>query len=116
MRNFYIGGGLQYSSLLGGVATYEDRSTNGQNVMTSNTVTRRFKDDSAAAVFSPSEWRYQFDANYYFNRFSFGLRYNQSMKDYINVQVGPANTVGRNRSFLLYLRFNIWEERKKTAN
>lgn len=116
VRNFYIGGGLQYSSLLGGIATYEDKSSNGPNVVSHNSVTRRFSDDSTAAAFSPSEWRYQLDANYYFNRFSFGLRYNQSMKDYINTQVGPSAVVGRNSSFLLYIRFNIWEERKKTAN
>jgi hypothetical protein len=116
VRNFYVGGGLQYSSLLGGVATYEDKRTEGSNVVSYTSITSRFKDDSAAAVFRPSEWRYQFDANYYFNRFSLGMRYNQAMKDFINMQVGPNTIVGRNRSFLLYLRFNIWEERKKTNN
>ncbi|HYC28927.1 MAG TPA: hypothetical protein VEB42_08925, partial [Chitinophagaceae bacterium] len=82
-RNFYIGGGLQYSSLLGGVATYEDKRSEGSNVVSYTAVTTRFKDDSAAAVFRPSEWRYQFDASYYFNRFSLGMRYNQAMKDFI---------------------------------
>jgi hypothetical protein len=114
-RNFYVGGGLQYSSLLSGVASYENRTVDGQTLINSSSVTRRFKDDSAAAAFAPSEWRYQFDANYNFSRFSFGLRYNRAMRDFINVS-GTNNIPAardRNRSFLLYLRFNIWEERKK---
>lgn len=114
-RNFYVGGGLQYSSLLSGVASYESRTVDGQTLINSSSVTRRFKDDSAAAAFAPSEWRYQFDANYNFSRFSFGLRYNRAMRDFINVSATnniPAAR-DRNRSFLLYLRFNIWEEKKK---
>ena len=115
MRNLFIGGGLQYSSLLSGVALYEERRTIGQT-QTYSSFARQFKDDSLAAKFAPSEWRYQFDANYYFKRFTLGLRYNQAMRDYINLKVN--NTLppsqDRNQSFLLYLRFNIWEERKKT--
>lgn len=113
-RNFFIGGGLQYSSLLSGVATYEDKRTIG-NTQTTSSVTRRFKDDSLASRFAPTEWRYQMDANYYFKRFTLGLRYNQAMKDFANFQVNSSMppTQARNQSFLLYLRFNIWEERKK---
>lgn len=117
-RNFYIGGGIQYSSLLSGVASYENKSSEGQTVLSQSSVTRRFNYDSVAAVFSPSEWRYQFDANYYFNRFTLGLRFNQAMKDFIDIKGGTyvPPTRDRNRSFLLYLRFNIWEERRKEAN
>jgi hypothetical protein len=113
-RNLFIGGGLQYSSLLSGVALYEDRRTIGQT-QTYSSFARQFKDDSVAAKFAPSEWRYQFDANYYFKRFTLGLRYNQAMRDFINLQVNSTlpPTQDRNQSFLLYLRFNIWEERKK---
>ena len=113
-RNLFIGGGLQYSSLLSGVASYEEKRTLG-TTQTFNSVTRQFKDDSLAAKFTPSEWRYQFDANYYFKRFTLGLRYNQAMKDFINMQVNSTlpPTQDRNQAFLLYLRFNIWEERKK---
>lgn len=114
-RNFSIGSGLQYSSLLSGVASFEERKVEGQTTSNYQSVTRRFKDDSVAAKFAPSEWRYQFDANYYFKRFTLGLRYNQALKDFVNLQVGPGLPVtqDRNKSFLLYLRYNIWEERKK---
>lgn len=108
-RNFFVGGGLQYSSLLSGVASFENRQTQGSSQLGYSSVTQRFKDDSVAAVFAPSEWRYQFDANYYFNRFTLGMRYNRSMKDFVNIPTAQ----GRNTAFLLYLRFNIWEERRK---
>jgi len=112
MRNVSVGGGLQYSSFLSGVASYEEKRTS-PTASTYSSVARRFKDDSLASRFAPSEFRYQLDANYYFNRFTLGMRYTQAMKDFLTV--APVNNVGltRNKSFLLYLRFNIWEERKK---
>ncbi|HYE56057.1 MAG TPA: hypothetical protein VD996_14510 [Chitinophagaceae bacterium] len=112
VRNVSVGGGLQYSSFVGGVASYEEKRITPQT-STMQSVTQRFRDDSLASRFAPSEWRYQFDANYYLNRFTLGVRYTQAMKDFLNVR--PATVEGslRNRSFLLYLRFNIWEERKK---
>ncbi|MGB8191050.1 MAG: hypothetical protein WCF67_03980 [Chitinophagaceae bacterium] len=115
VRNVSIGTGLQYSSLLSGVASFEERRTEGQNPVAYQSVTRRFKDDSVAAKFAPSEWRYQFDANYYVRRFTLGLRYNQAMKDFVNLRINNTLplTQDRNRSFLFYLRYNIWEERKK---
>ncbi|HYF32695.1 MAG TPA: hypothetical protein VD993_16330 [Chitinophagaceae bacterium] len=114
-RNFFIGSGLQYSSLLSGVASFEEKRTDGSNPASYQSFTRRFKDDSVAAMFAPSEWRYQFDANYYFKRFTLGVRYNQAMRDFVNLRVNSALPVtqDRNRSFLLYLRFNILEQRKK---
>lgn len=114
-KNFAVGTGLQYSSLLSGVASFEERRVEGQTTSGYQSVTRRFKDDSVAAKFAPSEWRYQFDANYYFKRFTLGLRYNQALRDFVDLPAAPGlpSTQDRNKSFLLYLRFNIWEERKK---
>ena len=117
-RNFYLGSGLQFSSLLSGVATYQDnRYTNGTLENSSSRV-QGFKDDSVAAKLAPSEWRYQLEANYYFSRFTFGARYNQALRQFVNLQPSPTLpfTQGRNQSFLFYLRYNIWEERKKFSN
>ncbi len=116
-KNLYIGSGLQYSSLLSGVASFNERTSTGGTTISSISKVQRFKDDSLASKLSPSEWRYQFDASYYLKRFTIGLRYNEAMKDFVNLRVAtplPA-TQARNKSFLLYLRFNIWEERKKSS-
>ena len=116
-RNFYIGSGIQFSSLLSGVATYQDNRYNNGTLENSNSRVQGFKDDSVAAKLAPSEWRYQLEGNYYFNRFTFGARYNQALKQFVNLQPSPTLpfTQGRNQSFLVYLRYNIWEERKKNV-
>ncbi|HKP32046.1 MAG TPA: hypothetical protein VJT83_04945 [Chitinophagaceae bacterium] len=115
IKNFYIGSGIQYSSLLSGLASFEEKRYAGSTLENSKAKVLRFKDDSVARKLSPSELRYQFDANYYVKRFTLGMRYNQAMKNFVNIQPGTVlpYTQGRNKSFLLYLRYNIWEERKK---
>jgi len=114
-RNFYIGSGLQFSSLLSGVATYQYNQYSGSTLQNSTSKVEGFKDDTIASKLSSSEWRYQFDANYYLKRFTFGARYNQALSQFINLQPSPTlpYTIGRNQSFFIYLRYNIWEERKK---
>lgn len=114
-KNFYIGSGIQYSSLLSGLASFEERRYAGSVLENSSSKVLWFKDDSVARKLSPSELRYQFDANYYVKRFTLGLRYNQALKNFVDVQPGVVlpNTQGRNKAFLLYLRYNIWEERRK---
>jgi hypothetical protein len=114
-RNFFLGTGLQFSSLLSGVATYQSNTYNGGSLQNSYSRVQGFKDDSVAAKLAPTEWRYQLDANYYVKRFTLGARYNQALKQFADFQPSAAlpNTQGRNQSFLIYLRYNIWEERKK---
>jgi hypothetical protein len=114
-KNFYVGSGLQFSSLLSGVATYQSNRYDGSSLQNSYSKVEGFKDDSVASKLSSSEWRYQFDANYYLKRFTFGARYNQALSQFVNIQpsAGLPYTQGRNQSFFIYLRYNIWEERKK---
>jgi hypothetical protein len=106
---------LQFSSLLSGVATYQSNRYDGSSLQNSYSKVEGFKDDSVASKLSSSEWRYQFDANYYLKRFTFGARYNQALSQFVNIQpsAGLPYTQGRNQSFFIYLRYNIWEERKK---
>jgi cytoskeletal protein RodZ len=117
-RNFYLGSGLQFSSLLSGVATYQDNRYSNGTLENSSSRVQGFKDDTVAAKLTPSEWRYQLEANYYLKRFTFGARYNQAFSQFVNLQPSPTLpfTQGRNQSFLFYLRYNIWEERKKFSN
>ena len=117
IKNFYFGTGLQYSSLLSGVATYQDNTYSNGSLQNSNSRVQGFKDDSVSAKLAPSEWRYQLEANYYIRRFTLGARYNQALSQFVNLQ--PSSTLpltqGRNQTFLISLRYNIWEERKKSA-
>lgn len=116
--NLYLTTGLQFSSLQSGLAQIkEKRFTAGaapaDTSFTSQTI--KFKDDSIAGQLRPNEWRWQLGAEYYWNRFTLGMRYNRSFSDLVTV--GPANGVPdakiRNSAFLFFIRFNFFEGRKK---
>lgn len=115
--NLYLTTGLQFSSFQSGLALINERRFNamggGPDSFSSKLV--KFKDDSIAAQLRPNEWRWQMGAEYYWNRFTVGMRYNRAFTDLVSV--GPANgvpdTKARNASFLFFLRFNIFEGRQK---
>ena len=54
------------------------------------------------------------DASYTYKHFILGLRYNQALSKFINVQIAPGQvTESRNSSLQLYLRYILWDGRKK---
>lgn len=121
-RNFYLGSGVQFSSLLSGIAQFEQR---GSNVWTPVPSARdtlisqsfgKFKNDSLSGRFNGSEFRLMLDANYYWHRFTVGMRYNQALSNYISVQInnGTPLFTDKNKALQIYLRYNLWEDRKKT--
>ena len=121
LRNFFVGTGLSYSSMISGVARFEQKRIlagnpiPGENPYTS---VSRFQDDSISQQLSPHDLRMQLDANYYWKRFTLGARYNQALNRVVDLQVLPnlPPTQASNRSFQFYMRFNIWEERKRKDN
>jgi hypothetical protein len=110
VKNLYFNGGLQFSSFQSGIALIQQSNQNNQ-VVKSDVL--RFRDDSIAARLTPNEWRWQTGADYYVNRFTFGLRYNKSFKDLVNFQLNSslAPTVARNNAFLFYMRYNLFDGR-----
>ncbi|MEO5683405.1 MAG: hypothetical protein ABIQ88_12230 [Chitinophagaceae bacterium] len=119
VNNFYFSAGLQFSSFQSGLAAIEQKqyqtALGPDHASNTSTSILKFKDDSIAAQIAPNEWRWQVGADYYWNRFSVGLRYNQSFKNAINTVVLPASpaTKFRNESFLFFVRYNLFESRKK---
>jgi hypothetical protein len=120
INNLYFSAGLQFSSFQSGLATIQEKqyttlSGPDHPNSISNTVLK-FKDDSIAAKLAPNEWRWQADAEYYFNRFTIGIRYNKSFKTLVNPDAAAAvpNAAGlHNQSMILFLRYNLFESRKK---
>lgn len=106
IKNFYLGSGLQFSSFNSGLADMEQRSANN-TLLHSETI--KLKDDSLSAMINGAEWRYLFDANYYYNRFMFGIRYNQALSSFANFRMNNAlaPTQARNQAFQLYIRYNL---------
>ena len=115
-KNIFITAGLQFSSLQSGLVRIDRERLSGPPMADNDRTTLiRFKDDSVAASVSPAEWRWETGVNYYLSRFTVGLKYNRSFKDVVNVKPAynlPA-TVSRNAAVLLYLRYNLFESRKK---
>lgn len=113
---FYMGTGIQFSSMISGVALTEvrNRTTGGANMLISETYTR-FKNDSLSQKINGNELRVLLDANYYFNNFTVGLRYNQALSNYISFRLAPGTpyTFDKNRALQFYMRYNLWEEKKK---
>lgn len=115
---FYMGTGVQFSSMLSGVALTEDRKwIPGTGEQITQTYSR-FRNDTLSAKMNTSEFRVLLDANYYFNKFTVGLRYNQALTNYINSQLMPGSpyTFEKNRALQFYLRYNLWEERRKATS
>lgn len=120
LKNFYMGTGLQYSTLLSGVAYYEkvERRFNTmgppQEYVIKNYVTR-FKNDSLSGRLNSNEVRLLIDMSYYWSRFTVGLQYNQAFNNYVSFQATPnsAYTFDKNKSLQFYLRYNIWEDKKR---
>lgn len=121
ISNLYFSGGIQFSSFQSGLASIEEKQyntlTGADHPSSVYTNTLKFKDDSIAAKIAPNEWRWQVGAEYYWNRFSVGLRYNQSFKNAINTTVSPLlpPTVSRNQSMFLFVRYNLFESRRQNT-
>jgi len=120
IKNLFFSAGIQFSSFQSGIAAVEEKKYEtllGPEHASTTTTVLKFKDDSIAAKIAPNEWRWQAGAEYYMNRFSVGLRYNQSFKKSINTIVTPglAPTVNRNESLLFFVRYNLFESRNKKS-
>ena len=54
------------------------------------------------------------DVNYNWKHFIVGIRYNQALSKFIHLEISPGQiTQARNSSLQLYLRYILWDGRKK---
>lgn len=118
-KNFYLGTGLQYSKLLSGIALYEDKVATSMQPGARDSLYRstfkKFKNDSVSNKLAGHDFRFIFDANYYWHRFTVGMRYTQGLSNFVSIQL-TNNTplyTDRNKSLQFYLRYNIWEDMRK---
>ncbi len=118
-KNFYLGTGMQFSSLLSGIAMYEQRGYNSLGPSSRDTLIyqnfNKFKNDSISESLNGNEFRLMMDANYYWHRFTVGLRYNQALSNYISIRVSNTSPLftDKNKSMQFYLRYNLWEDKKR---
>lgn len=113
---FYMGTGIQFSSMISGVALSEERKVSPSGSMLVKESYTRFKNDSLSNMINGNEFRVLLDANYYFNRFTVGLRYNQALSNYISFRLAPGTpySFDKNRALQFYMRYNLWEDKKRS--
>jgi hypothetical protein len=116
---FYMGSGLQYSALLGGVISNEERkwSPGGANMLVKEEY-GSFRKSAYSNMIRSDEFRLLLDANYYWNQFTVGLRYNQALTNYISFRLAPSTPYSfeKNRGLQFYMRYNLWEQAKGANN
>lgn len=116
-KNFYLGSGLQFSALMNGIAYSEYRAGNSMFPQSTDSLMRysysKFRNDTLSSRMNNNEFRLLLDAQYYWKRFAVGMRYNQGLGNYIDLQVSPnmPNVADKNRTMQFYLRYNLWEKR-----
>jgi len=116
-KNFYAGAGFQLSSLTNGVGSFGtkvDSSVNGHSTF----IYTSFADGNlkSAPVYKQiktAEWRLLLDLNYQWKKLVLGTRYTQAFNNIVNQQflTGPA-AGNKNRSFQLYIRYFLWQNKK----
>jgi hypothetical protein len=119
-KDFYLGTGLQFSTLLSGVGLYEQtkRSMSGQPMSLISESYGRLSGDSLSNRMNTAEVRLMLEMNYYFNKFTFGLRYNQAFNNYVNFRLDNMSpyTFDKNKALQFYLRYNLWEDVRRRPN
>jgi hypothetical protein len=116
-KNLDLGTGLQYSQLTNGIGNFTNSTYTSNNPLTIpnlSTQTKSFKGDSFYHEIKTNEFRFLIDGSYTYGHFILGLRYNQALSKFINVHLSTGQiTQARNSSLQLYLRYILWDGRKK---
>ena len=121
-KNLFVGTGIQYSILTNGVALFQDTRPGLQSlvaVQPSDTFfisakIASFKKQPVYHELKTAEFRFLIDLNYQWKPLTAGLRYNQSFTDFVHLHI--SNTVitqAHNSSLQLYLRYTLWDPRRK---
>lgn len=111
-----LGAGLQYSRLTNGIGVF-NRNYNTGGTTADTTATKSFKGDSIYKEIRTHEFRFLVDANYMWKRFILGVRYNQALSKFIHVEISPGQiTQARNSSLQLYIRYILWDGRRKRSS
>ena len=116
-KDLYVGTGVQFSRLSNGVGLFGD-NINTAGVLDTVSKVKSLRSDPVYHALKTDEFRWLLDASYTYKHFIFGLRYNQALTHFINVQISTTGQVvqSRNSSLQLYLRYILWESRKQDAS
>jgi hypothetical protein len=110
-NNFNIGAGLQFSKLTNAVGLFELKQP-GVSGIDTRTTYASLKNDPLYKEIKTTEWRILLDANYQWKNLALGIRYNQALSNFINVQISPVQvTQGKNSSVQLFVWYTLWKNK-----
>ncbi len=116
--NLSVGAGVQYSRLTNGVGLYEDKGLARRPGATDTLITSKvqsFKQDTLYQKMKTQELRILFDISYKYRSFILGARYNRALRNYLDVKISNTLiTQARNSQLQIYIRYILWDGRKKT--
>ena len=119
LKNVDVGTGLQWSHLSNAIGSFDSSltsTTGGNPALVDAKSTRSFKGDTLYRHIRTNEFRFLLDVNYTYKHFIFGLRYNQALSNFVNIQFATGQvTQSRNSSLQLYLRYILFDSRKKNV-
>ena len=132
LKNIKVGSGIQVSKLIKSILTDEQAvwqngmegwqktivntqiyskspGTNSNNGATPASV------DTASQNFKSTDLRMVLDANYNWGKLNVGFSFNMGLGNYVNSKSGinSVHIKDRNEDLKLYLRYNIWDQRRK---
>ena len=116
--NLDIGTGLQWSHLTNAIGQFDSSTSTSVNGNIPTVVdaksTHSFKGDTLYRRIKTNEFRILLDVNYTYKHWVLGLRYNQALSKFVNLQLPTGGTTqATNSSLQLYLRYILWDTRKK---
>lgn len=116
--SLYIGAGIQYSRLWGGIAQQDtflrpaSISNTSSDSGISSTMVSIKNNAEVYAKFKKSDWRVLFEVSYTWRRFNLGIRYQQGLSPYLSVLPDGSKGKNRNNSLNLHLDYDIWQKRR----
>lgn len=118
--NIDIGTGLQFSRLTNAVGSF-DTTTSPLIIINTPTIStnevKSFKGDALYQKIKTDEFRFLLDMSYTYKHFIAGLRYDQALSKFVDIQIAPGQVAqGRNSSLQLYLRYILWDGRKNRTS
>ena len=108
-NNFNIGAGIQFSHLKNAVGLFELKEPGS---MGTKTTYASLKNDPLYKEIKATEWLILLNAYYQWKNLAVGIRYNQALSNFINVQISPTQvTQGKNSSVQFFVWYTLWKNK-----
>ncbi|MEI9910036.1 MAG: hypothetical protein WDO71_10380 [Bacteroidota bacterium] len=116
LPDWSAGGGFAWNKFYSGITERDinrrNNTTQADSVFSKTIITTR---NDTSSVFAKSYFQLLFETQYRWRRFSFGAKYSFGLQPYIKFSLGGTiQREERNRSFQIFLRYELWKSKAKS--